>query len=136
MRHIGMIIACIGLLSTGCQQDLPGHIDAELIGKWKLIEVRLDPGNGSGSFHPVASDARIEFSADETFKANINLCSLTTEGSEDSQGTYSSIDKTIIPDDCHWNDLNLRIRYEFDANNELIISYPCIEPCQYKYEKQ
>lgn len=106
-----------------------------IIGKWELIESRLDPGDGGSTFYPVNSNARIELFLDETFKANFNICSLDITDNENSQGSFSSIEQTITPDDCFWNDQGFLIRFEIDSEDHLIISYPCIEPCQYKYEK-
>ena len=101
--------------------------------KWKLIEVLNDPGDGSGTFISVQSDRTIEFLNDGTFESNGDLCNMGTDSDQVLTGLYSEIDFTLTPDGCSITPV-FPISYTM-SDEELIINYPCIEPCQQKYIK-
>jgi len=103
----------------------------ELVSKWKLIEQLADPGDGSGVFMPVTSNKTIEFFEDGTISSNGDLCLMSTESGNGSSGTYSETDHVVTPDDC--GNYGFSITYELDSTN-LILNYPCDEPCREKYE--
>jgi hypothetical protein len=103
-----------------------------LIGKWKLIETLLDPGDGSGVFQPVVSDKTIEFYNDSNVTSNGSLCDLTTESDSTTYGIYSAADSIISVSSCNSGILN--IGYEL-INSTLVLSYTCYEPCKAKYIK-
>lgn len=105
--------------------------EAELIGKWQLIEMYSDPGDGSGTFMPVNSNKTIEFKSDKTFLSNGTLCHLSLESNSPSSGTFSETNKTIIPAGC---ELFADLPYEIESN-ELTIYFFCIEGCGEKYKK-
>jgi hypothetical protein len=104
--------------------------DPTLINTWKLMEVLADPGDGSGTFQPVTSDKTISFFADGTVTSNGNLCQMSTETGTGSAGTYSEAEMSITPDNCGFAPFVMT--YELDGAN-LILSYPCFEPCREKY---
>ena len=103
-----------------------------IIGKWRLIEVLADPGDGSGTYQPVISDKYIEFHSDKTITSNGALCDMTIGSNNSSSGTYSLADSTITPLGCGIPSLE----YGFTIKNSILfINYPCIEPCGAKYIK-
>lgn len=104
---------------------------AEITGSWKLIELYGDPGDGSGDFTPVESEKIIEFRADGTVWSNGDICLMSPAAAAPTTGTYSAEDSTINSVSC-LSEINIffEIRGEY-----LILSYPCIEPCQAKFEK-
>jgi len=103
----------------------------ELIGKWKLIELYSDLGDGSGIFNPVQSDKRIEFKTNGEYISNGTLCHMSIESNQTSSGIYSSSEMTISPSNCELqNNLTFEINDSF-----LIINYFCIEGCGEKYKK-
>lgn len=129
MRKEFILMMCLALLFACNKTDNDKQND--LVSKWKLIEVLADPGDGSGTFQPIESDLIIEFYKDGTIKSNGLLCYMTLESSDETFGTYSTVDNTISPDDC-----NHSLDYSLDSeNSQLIISYPCIEPCGLKFIK-
>jgi hypothetical protein len=103
-----------------------------LIGKWKLIEVLADPGDGSGIFHTVSSDKVIEFKPDGTVVSNGSICYMSIESNSSSSGTYSLPDSTINSSDCQNSPFKIKFSKE---NAKLIIRYPCDEACIAKYIK-
>ncbi len=104
----------------------------EIEGNWRLIEVLADPGDGSGTFQVVVSNKLMEFNANGTVTCNGNLCDMSIESVGGTNGTYSTIETAISSPSCV--NTMLDISYQI-ANSYLIISYPCFEACQCKFEK-
>lgn len=139
-----LLCILISLLMFNCSSDdgKPNE-ETKLLGKWQVIEHLLDPGDGSGTFQPVASQRVIEFFLDGSVKVNGNLCFLSTDVGEEQTGTYeitsdpradTTHDGEIIPDDdC--NSEFYKIVFDISADGNLILWYPCIEPCGEKFEK-
>jgi len=44
--------------------------EADLISKWKLIEMYSDPGDGSGDFETVSSNKTVSFYSDDVIASN------------------------------------------------------------------
>ena len=126
------LILFVGLLLSCTDKD-DKTIDLDLIGKWRLIEVLLDPGDGSGTFYNITSDKTIEFHSDGTITSNGSICAATGRANIPSAGTYSLVDSTISSPDCA-NDLPFNTRFKKEGSS-IIISYPCVEPCKEKYIK-
>jgi hypothetical protein len=105
----------------------------ELIGNWKLIETLLHPGIGEAQFIPVESEKIITFNSDGTITSNGNLCFMTTTADGPTAGTFNAMENKFNSNDC--NNPNYFYTYEHH-NNILIVNYPCIEPCQAKFQKQ
>lgn len=130
MKYNTIIAISLFFLFSACQtEDLTPEQEA-IVGTWTLTEVLSDPGNGSGTFQAVTSTATIQFMADSTYEATLNLCSMDISIAT-TQGVYSPTNKTISPSNCQ-NQPLWAISYEVN-NQELILSLPCIEPCQQKY---
>jgi len=103
----------------------------ELVGKWKLTETLVDPGDGSGTFQPVNSNKTIQFNSDGTLNSNSYLCNMFSIANEASSGKFNITEHTIFSLSCN-PQLTLNYRIE---NNELIIDYSCFEGCAEKYIK-
>jgi len=127
-RLILLFSAVVFLFASCKKEEAP-----ELINSWKLIEILADPGGGSGTFQAVSSDKIISFFEDETVNSTGVLCQMGAESATGSSGTYSESDMTITPEVC--GIAPFAIEYEVNGSN-LILSYPCIEPCLEKYELQ
>ena len=107
--------------------------NGNLIGQWKLIEVLLDPGDGSGTFTEVESNKIISFSEDGIISSNGSLCDTSINTNNPTIGTYSAENSTFNSNDC----IDPNYNYSFEQVGPIIIiNYPCIEPCQAKYMKQ
>jgi len=101
--------------------------------EWKLIEQLSDPGDGSGTFQKVDSDKVIQFFEDGTLRSNGSLCFMNSTTNEDFVATFNEAESLIVIEDCGSN-REFRIEYGL-LNGDLILSYPCIEPCAQKYER-
>ncbi len=135
MRNL-IFMVLIGLLCS-CANDDDTNVTGEIIGRWRLIEQLLDPGDGSGVFRPVESDFIIEFLPDGTYKANRLICNIPNDPGGISTGTYDTEDMLISTENCSDNQggtFTLQRPYRFDGNS-LIIELPCIEPCAEKFQK-
>ena len=108
------------------------NVDSYLIGKWRLIEVLADPGDGSGAFHGVSSDKIIEFHSDGTVTSNGSICDISIESNIPSGGIYSLSVSTINSSNC--DNSGMKIRFMMTGPS-LIINYPCDEACKAKYDK-
>ena len=124
-----LTICFLCMVVSACKgdDDTTGN---EIVGVWRLIQISVDPGDGSGSFQNVDTDKTIEFKADGTLISNGSICTVSTETGMNSLGTYSLVDFTITSEDCVQTEL--AIRFEL-VNSTVIVSYPCIEACREKY---
>lgn len=121
-----LLIAVIAIVS--CSKKDKEATNTQTGNTYKLIEILADPGDGSGTFQPVSSNKTIEFKANGTVVSNGELCEMSTSSNSASAGTYTFTDSTITSTNC--NKLPFKI-----SGKHLIIFYPCIEPCQGKFEK-
>lgn len=105
----------------------------ELVGTWELIEIFSDPGDGSGSYNSVESDKTITFKNNGKLISNGSLCEVSKVSDGKTTGRYSEANSTFTSSDC----LDPDYEYTFVRDgNILIITYPCIEGCGAKYQKQ
>jgi len=129
MKKMMMLLMLTGILISCSKKDNEDkNMTNGLIGEWKLIELLADPGDGSGVFQPVNSNKIIEIYNTGVIISNGDLCTMSIDANVPSSGTYSMIDSTI-------NAANCELTFEVDGN-DLIVYYPCIEPCVAKYERQ
>jgi len=131
MNKVLIVLFSIGVLISCNKSD--DNLNSDIIGKWKLIEVLVDPGDGSGTFHVVSSEKIIEFQSNGTVTSNGSLCDMTIESVSSSSGTYSLSDSTINSSNCSNTHLKIKFRKE---GSTLTISYPCDEACIAKYIKK
>ena len=131
-KFVIIIMTC--LIATSCSNDDDKNAadKPELLGNWKLIEIYADPGDGSGDFIEVESDKTISFEANDIVESNGNLCLFYSDAGEPSTGTYSEEDGTITVGTC--GIIVSSTTFEIVDEN-LILSYLCIEACQEKYIK-
>lgn len=120
MKYIFPLFVLV--LFSNCEETEP----VELINTWKLTETLFDPGDGSGTFQPVASEATITFLEDGTFETDAFSCGSYDEADIIS-GTFSTEENTLTFDECQFS-------YTFEQfGNILIINLVCIEPCRLKF---
>lgn len=106
---------------------------SELIGSWKMIEVLADPGDGSGTFVSVESDKLLTFEANGVISSNGSMCDMSTHTDSPTVGTYSATEQKFNSADC----TNADFDYNFEVSgNILLVTYPCIESCKAKFQKQ
>nr|WP_321237146.1 hypothetical protein [uncultured Psychroserpens sp.] len=136
MKNVLVLFLSLFLV-VSCSSDddnQNGDAQSELIGTWKLSEIYLNPGDGSGDFIPVAADDNktITFATDGTISSNADLCFLFSESGEPSSGVFSEEDMTISVEGCFVNISPAGIEI---VDSNLIISYALIEISQEKYIK-
>ena len=110
-----------------------------IVGKWKLVEVYADPGDGSGKFRKIDSKKTITFTNDGKVKTtNGELCMISAASTESQSSFYTLINNTdplanSVPqmkiEKCQ-STLNYSIQ-----NDVLTIYYQCIEGCGEKFER-
>ncbi len=138
MKKLLFIIITL-IFSLGCtEQDTnSANPSNALLGTWQLIAVLADPGDGSGTFIPVDSDAIITFNADGSFVSSHALCnSITTDSTINTSGTYDITTMILLPDNCSQlgDAAGFNIFFSL-TEGELILSLPCIEPCGQRFKK-
>lgn len=117
---------------SACNKD-DNKSNSSLIGNWKLIEVLVDPGDGSGTFISVDSQKTITFNSDGTLTSNGDLCTMSISTGNPTSGTYNITTSAFTSNEC----VDTSLGYNFEQNGSiLILNYPCFEPCKAKYQKQ
>ena len=129
MKNI-FILTFICSVAFACNKNK----DSDLIGEWTLIEQLMDPGDGSGEFVALESDKTIVFKSNGKFTCNGDICSINGESEIPSNGIYDSETKTITGTGCMTESL-FDISYSFQDGN-LILSFPCFEPCIQKFKNK
>ena len=124
-----LLIIVVFLALLNCSND----DDITIIGKWKLVQVLADPGDGSGVFRGIESNKTIEFFNDETFSSNGDFCFMTSSTDIESAGTYSEFDNKIFVEACR-NLAGTELSYRRQGK-VLIISFFCFEACAQKFIK-
>lgn len=127
MKKSILIILIIGIILSCNKSDESSNLSV-LEGRWKLIEILADPGNGSGVFQSVTSNKNLVFDNNGNVTSNGFICDMSIGTNSSSTGTYSLASGTINSSSCS----NLNIQFEIN-NSTLILTYPCIEPCKSKY---
>lgn len=102
----------------------------EVLGEWKLIEILIDRGDGSGEFEPTDRNITLEFKSDGKVVGNGILCGFA-ESVSLLEGEFTQ--DSLILTNCA-NGL-IRNRYSFDKSNLIITSLQCREPCLAKLIK-
>jgi hypothetical protein len=129
MKTILIVFSSIILVFSCTKQETN---DSNLIGRWRLSEVLLDPGNGSGTFQSVSSSKILEFHSDGTVTSNGEICSMSIDTDSPSIGTYSNSESTIYSSNCS----SVGIKYQ-RSGTTLVLNFPnCDEPCATKYLKE
>ncbi|MEE9361537.1 MAG: hypothetical protein V3U92_02965 [Cellulophaga sp.] len=128
----GIILAIlIGIINACTKDNKENTSNDEFFGKWKLVAQLVDPGDGSGTFQDITSNKIIEFKANKTILSNRDICHMLSTKDSTTHATYNNKHE-IISSSCSnqiWNPSFLL------KDNDLIISYPCIEACKEKYTR-
>lgn len=135
IKKICLFLFTSVLLISCSKNNNENYEDPQLIGKWKLIEQLIDPGDGSGIFKKVESNKTIEFLANGTVVSNGTLCDMNINSEYETIGAYFTPENYLKPNnenECNFPDL--KISFEFQ-NSNLILWFPCIEGCGQKFVK-
>jgi len=123
MKNI-LLTAILALAICACGKKSATVVEHDsIVGKWKLTESLMDPGDGSGKWQPAdpAHPSYLEFKSDGTLTSN-NPTVPTTRYKLTSDSTLL----IYRPTD------SLSYRYHF-AKSTLSLTPPCIEACGMHY---
>ena len=126
-----ILLLMAGLALISCKQEekvTTPPPNNGIFGRYELVEMLQDPGDGSGTFQPVTSNKTLELFTNGTITSNGNLCSMDPGTANPSSGVFSLADSSIVVAGCD------TLNFDLDSST-LIINYPCIEPCRAKYQK-
>jgi len=130
------LLLILGLMAivSSCEEDTVGP--KELLGTWELSEVLADPGDGSGTFQPAAENFKITFLPEGELWMDQGLfCTPSLKLFDGANGSYDTARNVILSHECATDETTPKYSYEVNANNELIVYLPCIEPCANKFIK-
>lgn len=134
MKKYLFLIIGLTLFVSACEES--NLNSGELIGVWQLSEVLADPGDGSGTFQPTTDDIKISFFTEGNLFVEPGIFYCTGLILYDNfNGKYDTTTSVLIPFDCKFGDNQAEYDYELNADNELIVYLPCIEPCANKFVK-
>lgn len=131
MNKIIILLFALAIIASCKKSD--ENKNTELTGKWKMTDVLSDPGDGSGTFHPVSTNKYIEFRSDGTLYSNGSLVNNSTEIIEADSGTYLLADSTFTSYRI-FIDLPLKMHF-IQEGSVLTVNYPCIESCRARFRK-
>lgn len=128
MKNISLLLF-FSLIMGACTTETAK--EPTLLGKWQLVAILTDPGDGSGTFREVESEVTLSFFSDNTVTSNASLCQMGAETGSPDTATYNAETGEIYPDCNGIETFNFRIEgeYLFTGN------YRCIEGCSQKYKK-
>jgi len=111
--------------------------EANILGRWKLIEELNDPGDGSGIFVSVNSEMVVEFLEKGILSSNVNFCESSSILEGNIEYNYFVDESYILVGDC--NNISIvdyKINYDFNIETGyLFFWHPCIEGCGQKFIK-
>lgn len=121
----------ITLFTFSCDENTLTVDPTVLTGTWRVVDVLVDPGDGSGTFMSIDSDKTMRFFESGTVRTNSEFCDFSQDINLFLETTYSSSDSIIYVecDDFEW-DMPFELRDE-----NLILYYLCDEPCVERYVK-
>lgn len=129
MKKSILLFMIVGILFSCSKKESETNLTS-VVGRWKLTEVLMDPGDGSGTFMSVNSDKTLIFDNNGNVTSNGLICDMSIGINSNSSGIYSVPNASINSSSCP----NTTLQFEL-INNTLILIYPCIEPCKAKYIK-
>ncbi|TMU56611.1 lipocalin family protein [Flagellimonas algicola] len=72
MKRIATLAFAIILVLSCSNDDI--YAESDIVGTWKLIQIKADPGDGSAEFRSVKSEKTIQFKSNGTVSTNTSLC--------------------------------------------------------------
>lgn len=135
MKKLLLMFAVVGLFAcekSDSNEDEQNDLSTE---SWVLTEEYYDPGDGSGEFQTTTKSLSISWDEDNSFTATGNLCSLSLDNESTSEGTFNIATEEIFVTNCNGAAENtFTLTYALNGN-ELLVYFPCIEPCVLKFQK-
>ena len=114
-----ILILGLAILAISCSRNLV-KTKTGLVGKWKLTESLIDPGDGSGKWTAPTENTVIEFTSDGLIKYNT--------GESDN---YKIINDSLFQTSSS-SSSTINYTYKVEGN-KLFMRPPCIEACGERY---
>lgn len=131
-KYIALLL--LTTLFISCSEDNGRKSEtAAFLGQWKMTEVYIDPGDGSGAYEPVTENKIITFQKNGNVTSNYSLCELGISTTGSYSAPYFADEDHIVAKSCG-NAADFNIDYHL-IDGKLILSYPCFEACGYKFER-
>lgn len=138
-------LALIGLTLMACKKDSNNSSENNgITGRWKLVEVYADPGDGSGKYRAVDSKKQLTFKADGTVEVrNGDLCTVSIDSDNNATSTYKILNspetsgnkKRLVIFSCAVME-NAPGESSFEIKGDVLtISYLCFEGCGERYKR-
>lgn len=131
MRYFG--IAILIILIVSCQSEFTDSNTqiTDITGKWQLLEVLMDPGDGSGEFGATDLDIILEIDNSFNVQAKGLLCGYNND--ENILTGKMSLKDSIITANCE----NGAIRHKLllSESNLILSNLNCREACRAKLVK-
>lgn len=130
MKYLTFVVL---IFIVSCQSDLmqPNSEITKINGKWQLLEVLVDPGDGSGEFAATDLDIVLEIDENLNVVANGVLC-----GYAESKNILTgqiSLKDSIITSNCERT--MLRHKLSLYKVNLILSNLNCREACMAKFIK-
>ncbi|WP_333599390.1 hypothetical protein [Flavobacterium sp.] len=132
-RLLKHLFLCLILFSCSDNDDHSKSETTAYLGKWKLTQELIDPGDGSGIFVDVTGNRTLEFLSNGNIVSNYSLCEMGPETTTTFTTPYLADEDQISTASCGFPE-GVTISYHLDGEN-LILSFPCIEGCAQKFER-
>lgn len=118
---------------VSCQSDFEDSNTeiTDINGKWQLLELLMDPGDGSGEFETTDLDITLEIGKNLNIEANGILCGYSE--SENILTSHISLEDSIIRVNC--NSGTLRHKLSLHKSNLTLSNLNCRESCMAKFIK-
>ena len=134
VKYTRLILIFPLLFLSACSRDALDPLDQKsLYGSWKLLEVLLDPGDGSGQYVPSDTGERLILERDGSYLSNWEPCNPGAGVGDIFSGTYTIPEPGSLEISCDSPQPG-SVKGSLQ-NGFLILSYGCTEPCLYKFLK-
>lgn len=129
MKKITTLIFVIALMLSCSNDDI--YADSDIVGTWKLIQIKANPGGGSAEFRSVESEKTIHFKSDGTLSTNTSLCEPYSEEVR-TTGRFSLEDLTISTNCENPNIAKIYFQWEGEI---LVLDFISNEGYSQKFQK-
>ncbi len=105
----------------------------ELVGKWEIEGILIDPVGGATEYTNSNSGKIIEFREDGTFVSNGFTCGPFDGKGKKHEGVYDLEKKSFFTNNCKVKTQNTSFELK---DGKLLIHFDCIEQCIEKYVRK
>ncbi|WP_431121194.1 hypothetical protein [Flagellimonas flava] len=129
MKKIAALTFVIALVLSCNNDDI--YADSDIVGTWKLIQIKANPGGGSVEFRSVESEKIIQFKSDGTLRTNTSLCDPYSDEIR-TTGRFSLEDLTITTNCENPNIAKISFQWEDEI---LVLNFISNEGYSQKFQR-